>query len=222
MLKRTHSCNALRPDHVGETVVLAGWVNTYRDHSKSLVFIDLRDRHGLTQIVFDLADVPAEVVDAAQSLRREDVIAVRGTVRNRDGGSNPKLDTGEIEVLGLELEILNKAETPPILPDDHEAEKIGEETRLKNRYLDLRRPKMQRILETRSRIAQFTRAFFHERDFLEIETPLLIKSTPEGARDFVVPSRLEAGSWYALPQSPQLFKQILMIAGCERIGRAHV
>ncbi len=216
MLKRTHSCNALRPDHVGETVVLAGWVNTYRDHSKALVFIDLRDRTGLTQIVFDLADVPAEIVEAAQSLRREDVIAVRGTVRKREGGANPKLATGEIEVVATELEVLNKAETPPILPDDHEAAKINEEIRLRNRYLDLRRPRMQHILETRSRIAQFTRAFFHERSFLEIETPLLIKSTPEGARDFVVPSRLEPGSWYALPQSPQLFKQILMIAGCER------
>ncbi len=216
MLKRTHHCNALRPEHVGETVTLAGWVNTYRDHSKSLVFIDLRDRRGLTQIVFDTADVPAEVVEAAQGLRREDVIAVRGTVRVRGGGANPKLETGEIEVLASELEILNKAETPPILPDDHEASKIGEEIRLKNRYLDLRRPSMQRILETRSRVAQYTRSFFHDREFLEVETPLLIKSTPEGARDFVVPSRLEAGAWYALPQSPQLFKQILMIAGCER------
>ena len=171
MLKRTHSCNALRPDHVGETVVLAGWVNTYRDHSKALVFIDLRDRTGLTQIVFDLADVPAEIVEAAQSLRREDVIAVRGTVRKREGGANPKLATGEIEVVATELEVLNKAETPPILPDDHEAAKINEEIRLRNRYLDLRRPRMQHILETRSRIAQFTRAFFHERSFLEIETP---------------------------------------------------
>ena len=185
MLKRTHSCNALRPDHVGETVVLAGWVNTYRDHSKSLVFIDLRDRHGLTQVVFDSADVPAEVVEAAQGLRREDVIAVKGVVRAREGGANPKLATGEIELLAAELEILNKAETPPILPDDVEAEKMNEEIRLRNRYLDLRRPKMQRILETRSRVAQFTRSFFHDRDFLEIETPLLIKSTPEGARDFV-------------------------------------
>jgi aspartyl-tRNA synthetase len=155
-------------------------------------------------------------VEIAQGLRREDVIAIRGIVRVRGGGANPKLDTGEIEVLATELEVLNKAETPPILPDDQEAEKMGEEVRLRNRYIDLRRPKMQGILETRSKIAQFTRAYFHQRDFLEIETPLLIKSTPEGARDFVVPSRLEAGAWYALPQSPQLFKQILMIAGCDR------
>lgn len=216
MLKRTHHCNELRTAHEGETATLAGWVNTYREHSKSLVFIDLRDRHGLTQVVFDLADSPADIVDVAQGLRREDVIAIRGLIRKRGGGANPKLDTGEIEVVATQLEVLNKAETPPILPDDQEAEKMGEEVRLRNRYIDLRRPKMQRILETRSKVAQFTRAYFHQRDFLEIETPLLIKSTPEGARDFVVPSRLEAGSWYALPQSPQLFKQILMIAGCDR------
>ena len=216
MLKRTHTCGDLRTEHSGETVVLAGWVNTYRDHSKGLVFIDLRDRNGLTQVVFDLEDVPADVVDMAQGLRREFVIAVKGTVRPRDGGSNPKLATGEIEVLAQELEILNRSETPPILPDDHEAENISEEVRLRNRFIDLRRPRMQQILSLRSRLTQFTRAYFHEHGFMEVETPLLIKSTPEGARDYVVPSRLEAGSWYALPQSPQLFKQILMVAGCDR------
>ena len=153
MLKRTHACNDLRKTHDGSTVVLAGWVNTYREHSKSLVFIDLRDRRGLTQIVFDVADSPAEIVEIAQGLRREDVIAIRGVVRVRGGGANPKLDTGEIEVIAMELEVLNKAETPPILPDDQEAEKMGEEVRLRNRYIDLRRPKMQGILETRSKIA---------------------------------------------------------------------
>ncbi|MCH2160884.1 MAG: aspartate--tRNA ligase, partial [Phycisphaerales bacterium] len=216
MLKRTHHCGVLRNADAGATAVLAGWVNTYRDHSKGLVFIDLRDRTGLTQVVFDLEDVPAEVVELAQGLRREDVIAVRGTVRPRDGGANPKLATGDIEVLASELEVLNKSEAPPILPDDHEAEKISEEVRLRNRFIDLRRPRMQEILSIRSRLSQLARAFFHEHGFLEVETPLLIKSTPEGARDYVVPSRLEPGAWYALPQSPQLFKQILMIAGCDR------
>jgi aspartyl-tRNA synthetase len=216
VLKRTHTCGELRSSHANETVTLAGWVNTYRDHSKGLVFIDLRDRYGLTQVVFDLEDVPPDVVELAQGLRREYVIAVSGTVRSRDGGTNSKLATGEIEVIAQKLEILNKSETPPILPDDHEAEKISEEVRLRNRFIDLRRPRMQAILALRSRITNLTRAFFHGQSFLEVETPLLIKSTPEGARDYVVPSRLEAGSWYALPQSPQLFKQILMIAGCDR------
>ena len=216
MLKRTHRCGALRITDAGEAATLMGWVNTYRDHSKGLVFIDLRDRTGLTQVVFDLEDVPEDVVKLAQGLRREDVIAVQGTVRSRDGGSNAKIITGEIEVLAQHLEILNKSEAPPMLPDDHDAVNINEEVRLRNRFIDLRRPRMQEILSLRSRVTNFTRAFFHEHDFLEVETPLLIKSTPEGARDYVVPSRLEAGSWYALPQSPQLFKQILMVAGCDR------
>lgn len=216
MLKRTHSCGELRNSNSGETAILAGWVNTYRDHSKGLVFIDLRDRTGLTQVVFDLEDVPAEIVDLAQGLRREDVIAVQGAVRSRDGGPNAKLGTGEIEIVAEKLEILNKAEPLPMLPDDHDADNINEEVRLRNRFIDLRRPRMQQILSLRSRVTNFTRAFFHGHNFLEVETPLLIKSTPEGARDYVVPSRLEAGSWYALPQSPQLFKQILMVAGCDR------
>ena len=159
---------------------------------------------------------PKTLSKLAQGLRREDVIAVQGTVRSRDGGSNAKIITGEIEVLAQHLEILNKSEAPPMLPDDHDAVNINEEVRLRNRFIDLRRPRMQEILSLRSRVTNFTRAFFHEHDFLEVETPLLIKSTPEGARDYVVPSRLEAGSWYALPQSPQLFKQILMVAGCDR------
>ena len=216
MLKRTNLCGELRIEDAGKTAILAGWVNTYRDHSKGLVFIDLRDRTGLTQVVFDLEDVPADVVKLAQELRREDVIAIEGTVRPRDGGANPKLGTGEIELLATRLEVLNKSETPPILPDDHEAEKINEEIRLRNRFIDLRRPRMQEILSIRSRLSQHARSYFHQHGFLEVETPLLIKSTPEGARDYVVPSRLEPGAWYALPQSPQLFKQILMIAGCDR------
>jgi aspartyl-tRNA synthetase len=148
------------------------------------------------------------------------VVAIRGSVRRRAGEPNPKLATGEVEILAAEVEILNKTETPPILPDEHEADKIAEEVRLKHRYIDLRRPRMQSILATRSRITKLARDYFAGNGFLEIETPLLIRSTPEGARDFVVPSRLHPGSWYALPQSPQLFKQILMVAGCDRYRSA--
>ncbi|MDZ4753274.1 MAG: aspartate--tRNA ligase [Phycisphaerae bacterium] len=216
MLKRTHLCGSIRSTHVGQTVVLCGWINTYRDQGRGLIFCDLRDREGLCQVVFNLEEVPPEVVSASRSLRREDVIAVKGVVRKRAGDANPKLATGEIEVVATDLEVLNKTETPPILPDEYEAEKINEEIRLKYRYIDLRRPRMQSILATRSRITKIARDYFSGNGFLEIETPLLIRSTPEGARDFVVPARLHPGKWYALPQSPQLFKQILMVAGCDR------
>ncbi len=216
MLKRTHMCGLLRPEQVGQTVVVCGWINTYRDQGRGLVFCDLRDREGMVQVVFNLEDVPPDVVAAARGLRREDVIAVRGVVRLRAGDPNPRLATGQVEVVGNTIEVLNKTETPPILPDEHEAEKIAEETRLRYRYIDLRRPRMQHILRTRSRVTKFARDYFSTNGFLEIETPLLIKSTPEGARDFIVPSRLSPGSWYALPQSPQLFKQILMVAGFDR------
>ena len=216
MLKRTHMCGELRASHVGETVVLAGWVNTYRDQGKGLLFIDLRDRAGLTQIVFDLEDADADILERAQTLRREDVVAIRGVVRERVAGANPKLETGAIEVVGQTLELLNRTETPPILPDDHEAAKIAEEKRLQYRFIDLRRPHMQNILRTRSRVAQIARSYFVEHGFIEVETPFLIKTTPEGARDFIVPSRMYPGKWYALPQSPQIFKQILMVAGCDR------
>jgi aspartyl-tRNA synthetase len=216
MLKRTHTCGELRAEHVGRTVTLCGWVNTYRDQGKGLIFIDLRDRDGLTQVVFDLEDADENVVAAGRALRREDVIAIKGTVRTRASEPNRKLATGEIEVVGQELEVLNKSEPPPILPDEHEANKIDEEKRLRYRYIDLRRKRMQHILHTRHRVTKVTRDYFDKHRFLEIETPLLIKSTPEGARDFIVPSRLYPGKWYALPQSPQLFKQILMVAGCDR------
>ena len=216
MLKRTHTCGAPRADHAGNQITLCGWVNTYRDQGKGLVFLDLRDREGLCQVVFDLADVPPEVVAAARSLRREDCIAVRGTLRKRAGDANPRLATGEVELLAKEIEVFNKAQDLPILPDEHEADKINEETRLKYRYIDLRRPRMQQILRTRYKVTKLTRDYFGANGFTEIETPLLIKSTPEGARDFIVPARLHPGQWYALPQSPQLFKQILLVAGCER------
>ena len=215
MLKRTQYCGELRPSHAGQTVTLCGWINTYREQGKGLFFVDLRDKEGLAQVVFGIESSAAALIDSARGLRREDVIGVRGTVRVRTGGANPKLASGEVELVAEEIEIFNKAEAPPILPDEHDADKINEETRLKYRYIDLRRPRMQSILKTRSRITKFTRDYFAQHRFLEIETPLLIKSTPEGARDFVVPSRLHPGQWYALPQSPQLFKQILMVDGCD-------
>jgi len=216
MLKRTCTCGVLRKENAEEEITLSGWVNTYRDQGKGLVFIDLRDRYGMTQVVFDAEDSPAEVMESGTTLRREDVISVRGVVRVRDGKPNAKLETGEIELVAKEIEIINRTAQLPILPDDHEADQIGEEHRLRYRYIDLRRPNMQKILQLRHKITQFTRNFFAERDFLEIETPLLITPTPEGARDFIVPSRHQAGQWYALPQSPQIFKQILMIAGCDK------
>jgi aspartyl-tRNA synthetase len=218
MLIRTHTCGQLRDTHVGQTVRLNGWVNAYRDHGQ-LIFIDLRDRTGITQVVFDPEmGADAGMMHAADKLRNEDVIAVEGTVRIRVGGENPKLATGRVEVVCTKLEVLNKTENPPFLPEDPGpgVKLPNEELRLKYRYLDLRRPRMQRILELRHRVYQSTRRYFDEHGFLEVETPILYKSTPEGAREFLVPSRHVPGSWYALPQSPQLFKQILMVAGVDR------
>ena len=216
MLIRTHTCGQLRQEHVGATVRLNGWVNSYRDHG-DLIFIDLRDRYGLTQLVFDkgeMAKTPA-LMEQADKLRNEDVLAIEGSVRIRVGGENPKLATGKVEVMVQTLEVLNKTENPPFLPEDV-AKLPNEELRLKHRYVDLRRPRMQQILQTRHRLYQTTRRYFDENGFLEIETPVLYKSTPEGAREFLVPNRHVPGSWYALPQSPQLFKQILMVSGCDR------
>ncbi len=215
MLIRTHTCGQLRDSDVGATVRLNGWVNSYRGHGTGLVFIDLRDRYGLTQLVFDGEDLPKEVLEAADHLRNEDVVAVEGKVRLRTGGENPKLSTGKIEIEVSALEVLNKTANPPFLPDDM-AKLPNEELRLTHRYIDLRRPKMQQIMQTRHKLAKVTRDYFHENGFLEVDTPILYKSTPEGAREFLVPSRNVPGGWYALPQSPQLFKQILMIAGCDR------
>jgi aspartyl-tRNA synthetase len=216
MLKRTHTCGQIRDTHVGQTVVLSGWVNGYRDHG-NLIFIDLRDRYGLTQLVFDKEEKggTAALLGQADKLRNEDVISAKGVVRVRTGGANPKLVTGKVEVVVGELEVLNKTANPPFLPDDM-SKLPAEETRLTYRYLDLRRPRMQQILGTRHRVTKVTRDYFSENGFLEIETPVLYKSTPEGAREFIVPSRHVPGHWYALPQSPQLFKQILMVAGCDR------
>jgi len=213
-LKRTHTCGALSAEHIGQTITLNGWVNTYRDQGKGLVFIDVRDYTGLSQVVFD-EDSPPDVFEAGRNLRREDVIAVRGVVRARQS-INTKLPTGEVELFAREIEVLTKTDKPPILPDEHESEKIAEETRLKYRYIDLRRPRMQWILRQRHRVTKITRDFFDRHGFIEVETPILIKTTPEGARDFIVPSRNFPGQFFALPQSPQIFKQILMIGGCDR------
>jgi aspartyl-tRNA synthetase len=213
MLKRTRNCGELRLSDAGQKVVLAGWVQSYRDHG-NLVFFDLRDREGLTQLVFD-PEVQAEAHELARTVRCEWVVAASGTVRPRsEGMENPKLVTGKIEVIVDKLEILNMARTPPFEIDDEV--RTNEETRLEYRYIDLRRPIMQQRLRTRHRVTTLVRKYYNEQGFWEIETPMLAKSTPEGARDFLVPSRLVHGSFYALPQSPQLFKQILMMSGVER------
>ncbi|MGH7233575.1 MAG: aspartate--tRNA ligase [Nitrospiraceae bacterium] len=213
MMIRTHRCGELTRHHAGQAVVLNGWVQRRRDHG-SVIFIDLRDRYGLTQIVFNAETAP-KVHEPAQKLRSEDVIAVSGTVSLRpDGSANPNLATGEIEVMAQALEMLNEARTPPFLIEDDGD--VTDTLRLKFRYLDLRRPKMQRLLGLRHQVAQLVRSFLNDQGFLEVETPMLTKSTPEGARDYLVPSRVNPGTFFALPQSPQLFKQILMISGVDR------
>jgi len=216
-MKRTHHCNELRPAHIGQMVTLHGWVHSRRDLG-GLIFIDIRDREGRTQTVFDPSDLPKELFERAAALRSECVIRVTGKVRQRpEGTNNPKIPTGEVEVMAKELEVLNLAEVLPFPVDDPEAaSKVNEELRLKYRYLDLRRPEMARNLRQRSRVATAIRVFMEEQGFLEVETPMLFKSTPEGAREFLVPARTNPGLFYALPQSPQQFKQILMVAGVER------
>jgi len=216
-MKRTHHCNELRPAHVGQTVTLAGWVHSRRDLG-GVIFLDVRDREGRTQTVFDPSALPPEVFRRAESLRSECVVAVTGRVRRRPAGTdNPKIATGEVEVLAEALEVLNQADVLPFPVDDPEAAaRVNEELRLRHRYLDLRRPEMARNLRLRSQVATATRVFFAEQGFLEVETPTLFKSTPEGAREFLVPCRTHPGLFYALPQSPQQFKQILMVAGLER------
>jgi len=209
---RTHHCNALRAANIGEQVKLAGWVHSRRDHG-GVIFIDLRDREGLTQVVFR-PEENAEVAKAAHHLRDEDVIQVEGRVAPRlPGTENPKLATGEVEVLPSRLTILNRAET---LPFPLDAEVSNEDLRLSYRYFDLRRPQLARNLRLRHRVAKATRDYLDGQGFLEIETPILSKSTPEGARDFLVPSRILPGKFYALPQAPQQYKQLLMVGGVEK------
>ncbi len=216
-MKRTHHCSELRPADAGQTVTLEGWVHSRRDLG-GVLFLDLRDREGRTQTVFDPSDLNAAVFDRATRLHSESVIRVTGKVRSRPAGTeNTKIPTGQVEVLAASLDVLNDAEVLPFSVDDPEvANKVNEELRLKHRYLDLRRPEMIRNLRLRSKVAMATRAYMDEQGFLEVETPTLFKSTPEGAREFLVPNRREPGTFYALPQSPQQFKQILMVAGVER------
>ena len=212
-MRRTHSCCQLGRADIGKEVVLMGWVQRRRDHG-GVIFVDLRDRHGITQVVFN-PDVAETVHAKAHIIRSEFVLAVRGTVDNRpEGMVNPKLQTGEIEVLVTELKILNKAQTSPFLIEDDI--EVTETVRLGSRHLDLRRPLMQRNIITRHRASVSVRAYLNDNGFLDIETPFLTRSTPEGARDYLVPSRVNPGQFYALPQSPQLFKQLLMIAGFDR------
>ena len=212
--QRTVGCGEFRSSHQGQKVVLNGWVHRHRNHG-GLLFISLRDRSGIVQVVFD-AEVSQEAFQLAETLRGEYVVAVEGTVRLRpEGMINPAMATGEVEVVGEGLLILNPAKTPPIYIDER-ADDVDETLRLKYRYLDLRRAEMQKNLMLRHRVAKAARDFLDAQGFLEIETPILTKSTPEGARDFLVPSRVNPGEFYALPQSPQLFKQLLMVAGMER------
>ena len=210
---RSHTCGDVRKDHVGQTVTLCGWVDTYRDHH-GLVFIDLRDRYGKTQVVFDLGH-DESLQETARSLRKEDVINVTGEVAARaEKDVNPEMATGEVDVRGRELTIYSRAKTPPFEPRTDELP--GEELRLRYRFIDLRRDELQQAIIRRHKITKLVRDYFDERGFLDIETPILGKSTPEGARDYLVPSRVHPGQFYALPQSPQIFKQILMVAGFDR------
>jgi aspartyl-tRNA synthetase len=211
---RTHTCGALRGDDAGASAKLAGWVHRRRDYGK-LIFIDLRDRHGITQVVIDAADAP-EAHEIANRARSEFVIAVEGVVERRQPGQeNASLDTGAVEVQARKVTILNESKTPPFYVNDPDAP-IDESLRLRYRYLDIRREAMQQRLLLRSRLVQAIRAVHQDHGFVEVETPNLIKSTPEGARDFIVPSRLQPGTVYALPQSPQQLKQLLMVAGIDR------
>ncbi|MET0091578.1 MAG: aspartate--tRNA ligase [Candidatus Thiodiazotropha sp.] len=209
---RSHYCGQINSSHIDQEVELCGWVHRRRDHG-GVIFIDLRDREGLVQVVYD-PDLP-EMFSLAEGVRNEFVLRIKGRVRARPEGTvNKDLPTGEIEILGLELEILNRAETPPFQLDEHE--KASKEIRLRYRYIDLRRPEMLEKIRIRSRVTQALRRFLDAEGFLDIETPMLTKATPEGARDYLVPSRTHPGEFFALPQSPQLFKQLLMMSGMDR------
>ncbi|MFR1811981.1 MAG: amino acid--tRNA ligase-related protein, partial [Terrisporobacter sp.] len=210
-LKRTHYCGDLRIANVGEEVVLNGWVQKKRNLG-GLVFVDLRDIKGITQILFD-TNVSEEAFNKAEKLGSEYVVAVKGIVRERQS-KNPNMPTGDIEIEATELRVLSKSETPPIYIKDND--NVSEDLRLKYRFLDLRKPSMQNNLVLRSKVANIVRNYLSGNNFVEIETPFLIKPSPEGARDYLVPSRVNPGKFYALPQSPQLFKQLLMVSGMDR------
>ncbi|WP_249044790.1 amino acid--tRNA ligase-related protein, partial [Crossiella equi] len=207
---RTHEAGALRAEHAGQSVTLTGWVARRRDHG-GVIFIDLRDASGVSQVVFR----EGEMAERAHRLRAEFCVKITGEVSRRpEGNENAEIATGAIEVLATELEVLNESAPLPFPLDEHL--EVGEETRLRHRYLDLRRAGQAKNMRLRSEVNRVARQVLHEHDFVEIETPTLTRSTPEGARDFLVPARLQPGSWYALPQSPQLFKQLLMVGGLER------
>ncbi len=211
---RTHTCGELREEHIGQPATLCGWVDSYRDHGGGL-FVDLRDRYGVTQVVFNPPDTPPATIEASKGLRAEYVIKVTGNVAHRpEGMTNHKLQTGAIELRTTELEVLNKSLVPPVSPSGPDLP--NEDLRLKYRYLDLRRPEMQQVMMLRDRMISSMRNYCAELGFIDVETPVLGRSTPEGARDYLVPSRVHPGMLYALPQSPQLYKQILMIAGFDR------
>ena len=213
---RTHTCGDLRKTDAGQSVTLCGWVDSYRDHGGGL-FVDLRDRYGLTQVVFNPPDTPDELIEASKELRAEYVVQVTGNVGERPAGQeNPKLPTGDVELRVTQMKLLNKAKTPVVSPSEKTTELPGEELRLEHRYLDLRRAAMQKTMLLRDQITKKMRDYFEEEKFVDIETPILGRSTPEGARDYLVPSRVHHGSFYALPQSPQLYKQVLMMAGYDR------
>ncbi len=210
---KTHTCGELRSGHIGQTVTLAGWVHRRRDHG-GVIFIDLRDRFGLTQVVIN-PDLPEETLELASNVRAEWVLQITGKVQRRpEGMQNPKMATGEIEVIASEVVVLNPAKPLPFMISSDE--EVDENMRLKYRYLDLRRERMRRNLELRHEVVLFMRKYLSERGFLEVETPILFKTTPEGARDYLVPSRVYPGQFYALPQSPQQLKQLLMVGGIER------
>ena len=214
-MKRSHTCGQLRAENVGDTIHLCGWVDTVRDHG-GILFIDLRDRYGITQVVCD-PDDSVEAAEAAKATRPEFVVEIRGTVRSRPADMrNPKLPTGDIEVVGTELTVLNQSKTPPFPLDEDKAQRVHEELRMESRFLDLRRGSMQDRLKRRHKMAIAVRTYLDGLDFLEVETPILTKSTPEGARDYLVPNRVTPGTFYALPQAPQQYKQLLMVGGMDR------
>ena len=211
-LKRSHKCGKIGSENEGEKIVISGWVQKRRDHG-GLIFIDIRDRSGIVQTVFDPDD--EEIFELAENLRAEYVVSVKGEVTKRpEGNINPEMETGEVEIEVEKLEILDEAETPPFHVEN--SVDVSEDLRLKYRYIDLRRPFMKKIMKLRHKAMKKTRDYLVENDFWEIETPILTKSTPEGARDYLVPSRVKTGKFFALPQSPQLFKQLLMMSGMER------
>lgn len=213
---RTHTCGELRREQVGKEATLCGWVDSFRDHGRGM-FIDLRDRYGITQVVFNSPDTADSIIDESKSLRAEYVIQVTGKVAERPAGQeNPKHATGGIELRVTKFKLLNKSLTPPVSPNAYAQDLPNEELRLEHRYLDLRRPVMQQTLLLRDRIIKGMRDYFAALNFIDVETPILGRSTPEGARDYLVPSRISRGSFFALPQSPQLYKQILMMAGYDR------